>query len=159
MKRLILMVGLPRSGKSIAAKELQVKKAWQGQSAAIVSTDAIRHVLCGKPFHKPAEIMVWVLARTQVECLFYNHEIVIVDACHFSRRFRDKWKSDYWVREYVVVDTTVDECLRRLSQTGGNQEYHDGMKEAILSMSLEFDPITDDERDDPMIVKTYPRLP
>jgi predicted kinase len=60
-KKLILTMGLPRSGKSTWAKQ---------QSVPIVSPDAIRLAMTGQRWVGELEDMVWVVAKYMVRSLF-----------------------------------------------------------------------------------------
>lgn len=118
--RLILMVGLPRSGKSTIAK--YISKKW---NAPIVNPDSIRLVLHGQAYYPPAEPMVWAIAKTMVRALFAaGHDSVIIDACNNTKHRRDEWKSwdDEWKIEIVVVHETMETLLER---AGDNQSLVD----------------------------------
>jgi predicted kinase len=83
MRRLILTVGLPRSGKSTWAKQ---------QGHPVVNPDSIRLALHGHRFFAQAEPFVWAMAYSMVEALFRaGHETVIVDATHVSEKRRAAW--------------------------------------------------------------------
>lgn len=70
MVRLLVTVGLPRSGKSTWAKQ---------QGAPVVNPDAIRLALHGQAFLQEAEPLVWVMAKYMVEALFLaGHSTVIL---------------------------------------------------------------------------------
>lgn len=104
-KKLILMVGLPRSGKSTWAKQ---------QGFPIVNPDAIRLALHGKRFIPSAEPTVWATARLMVEALFLaGHETVIVDATHVTDKRRKIWYSQYANIEYKIMPTSPQECVNR----------------------------------------------
>lgn len=116
MTKLILMVGLPRSGKSTRARVLS-----QTYNAPIVNPDAIRRVICGIDYRQKAEPLVWGVAKTMVMSLFEaGHEMVIVDACNNTRRRRDEWRSGHWILEFQVVDTPDHVCLLRASDANPN---------------------------------------
>lgn len=102
---LIMMVGLPRSGKSTVARAL---------GYPIVNPDSIRLALHGQAFYGPMEPYVWAIARTMVESLFgAGHCRVILDATNLTAKRRDEWKSSKWRREYEYLRTTKDECIKR----------------------------------------------
>src|SRR5579872_4606630 len=105
MKKIHIMVGLPRSGKSTKARQL---------GYPIVNPDSIRLVLHGTPFRKEAEPLVWSIAHTMVEALFNaGHDDVILDATNVSPYRRKEWKSDKWVRMYHVMAANKDLCIAR----------------------------------------------
>lgn len=103
--KLILTVGLPRSGKTTWARK---------QNYPIVNPDSIRLSLHGTRYLDIAEPMVWAIAQVMVRSLFYaGHNTVIVDATNVSKKRRDFWASDNWEIEYVVIPTLAAECIQR----------------------------------------------
>lgn len=131
-KTLIMMVGLPRSGKSTKAKEL---------AFPVVNPDSIRLALHGQPFIGLAEPFVWAIAKTMVRALFLSgHDNVILDATNTSKKRRDEWKSKTWKREFVICATPVDECKMRAVQTG-----REDLLPVIDRMSAEYEEPTPDE--------------
>lgn len=134
MNTLILMVGLPRSGKSTAARK---------EDCPIVSTDAIRQALGVYPFVPTAEKMVWTLARYMVESLFNaGHKKVILDSTNLSKKLRNEWKSSKWKRKYIVLHTTPEECIERAKMSG--QEY---LIPVIEKMAQTCEPVIEEEYD------------
>lgn len=105
MNKLILTVGLPRSGKSTWAKQ---------QDLPIVSRDAIRLALHGQRFLSEAEDMVRVITTYMVKSLFLaGCKTVIVDECHVTKELRNRWISPDWEINYKYFSTPKEECLRR----------------------------------------------
>ena len=112
-RTLIMLMGLPRSGKSTWA---------QRQGVPIVNPDAIRLALHGQAFIIEAEPIVWMTAKYMVRALFLaGHESVILDATNTTRSRRDEWKSSLWNREVMLFDTPEDECIRR-AKDGGRED-------------------------------------
>ena len=111
--KLILTVGLPRSGKS----------TWAMQTGhPVVNPDSIRLALHGQPFIASAEDMVWTIARYMVNSLFIaGHQTVILDACNHTRHRRNQWKSSAYDLQLVPFVTSKEECIRRAKLNG--QEY------------------------------------
>jgi predicted kinase len=107
--KLIVLVGLPRSGKTTWARE-------QGQP--IVNPDSIRLALHGQRFAAIAEPFVWAIAYLMVSALFLaGHTTVIVDATNVSKKRRDEWFTRFHTPncdvELHVVETSPAECMRR----------------------------------------------
>ena len=108
-KTLVMMVGLPYSGKSTYANELSVF-----YDAPIVCPDNIRIALHGHKFIQEAEPMVWSIAKLMVKALFLSgHDYVILDATNLTKFRRSEWYSKNWKIEYRYIDTSHDECIRR----------------------------------------------
>ncbi len=129
---LIVMVGLPRSGKSTWAKM---------QGAPIVCPDAIRLALHGERYIQLAEPFIWALAPMMVRALFLaGHTKVIVDGCHVSRKRRDAWLAPEWQTWFKVMRTDVQTCLYR-----AEQEQDKEIMPIIDKMNEEIEPIQPDE--------------
>jgi len=116
-KKLILTVGLPRSGKSTWAKQ---------QGLPIVNRDAIRLALHGQAFLAEAEDMVTVIENYMVKSLFLaGHDTIIIDATHLKLKYRQRWIDfvnkhidildwdDLVLIEYKVFGTSMEECIER----------------------------------------------
>lgn len=107
-RRLILTVGLPRSGKTTWAK---------AQGHPIVNPDSIRLALHGQRFYGPAEPTVWATAKLMVAALFgAGHETVILDATNVSAKRRDDWKS--YAPELQIFDVDPATCITRARDIG-----------------------------------------
>lgn len=133
--KLILTVGLPRSGKSTWAV---------AQGVPVVSPDAIRLAIHGQPFIPQAEVLVWGIAKVMVRALFLaGHSTVIVDATNGTVERRATWKSSSWVRTYEVFDTPQDECVKRAHAT--SQEY---LVPVIEEMVAKWEPLSAEDYDD-----------
>lgn len=114
---LMLMCGLPRSGKTTAAQRMVFP---------IVSPDAIRLALHGQRFAPEAEGFVWSIARVMARSLFLaGHQTVVIDATHVTRARRDEWRDALrgMVDEVQVcfIDTPAEECIRR-ARAAGDEE-------------------------------------
>lgn len=108
-KRLILTVGLPRSGKSTWAKE---------QDCPIVSPDAIRLALHGQTYKPDEEGLVWWVAKKMVKSLFLaGHQRVIVDATNVTKERRAFWHSTNWDLQYYIIEPDLDLCIERATQS------------------------------------------
>ena len=113
MKRLVLTLGLPRSGKTTWARQ---------QGVPIVNPDAIRLALHGERFIGLAEPFVWAIAKCMVRALFLaGHSTVILDATNVTKKRRDEWKSDEWTRAVKLIQSSAETC--RTIAHGLNDEY------------------------------------
>ncbi len=105
---LIMIHGLPRSGKSTWARN---------QAGPIVCPDAIRLAKTGKRWHGPVEHEVWSTARTMVRALFLaGHKTVILDSTTGTRKQRGMFLPSPdvpWQRYLKVIPTPPEECRRR----------------------------------------------
>ena len=107
---LLLLVGLPRSGKSTFAAK---------HGAPVVCPDSVRLALHGQRHCPSAEPMVWVVARIMVKALFLSgHQTVILDATNTRKEWRDQWRSPDWDIVVHVEPTDAEECKRRAVATG-----------------------------------------
>ena len=138
-KTLIMMVGLPRSGKTTKAKALA-----REHRAPIVSPDNIRLALHGHPFIASAEPFVWATAKLMVRSLFYDYDTVILDACNNTRERRDEWRNrkvgSGWVRRYEVLTTDVETCRSRV-------DGDEALADVIERMAAASESVEEDESD------------
>ena len=120
MKKLILTVGLPRSGKSTWAK---------GTGHPIVNRDAIRFSIGGSIRYFDDEDKVTLIEHAMVVALFQaGHDVVIVDACHLKQKYIDNWMVDKiefisHARRFMEFDielkrfyTPLDICMKRAAE-------------------------------------------
>jgi len=110
--RLVLMMGLPYSGKTTWALD---------QGVPIVSPDAIRRAFHGERFLEKAEPWIWTATYTMAEALAEaGHETVIVDATHTKAKRRQPWVERFPDAEILVaqVRTQSNECTRRAHLAG-----------------------------------------
>jgi len=120
--KLILTVGLPRSGKSTWAREVNNLYCISCGLNPIVNPDSIRTVMHGTAFRANMEPMVWAIAHIMVESLFtVGHTTVILDACNHTAQRRQQWLSKDWDCEYVEFHTAKQECEKRAIET--KQKY------------------------------------
>lgn len=137
MNTLILMVGLPRSGKSTLAR-----KYVEDHNAAIVNPDAIRLALHGQAFIAEAEPMVWCLAKYMVKHNFLaGHDKVILDATNLTKERRREWRSKHWSLAYYYVDTDIDTCIERA--IANNQQE---LVPVIKRMHIAFESVEESEK-------------
>ena len=109
MNTLIVMVGLPRSGKTTWALDHIVP---------IVSPDAIRQVLRASGTPIAPQNVVDATARFQIRSLFMaGHTRLILDDPNVTRELRDRWypkgKDPTWEVWFKHIFTGIDICLER----------------------------------------------
>jgi len=107
-RKLILTVGLPRSGKTTWALR---------QGCPVVSGDAIREAIFGKLWWPPGEHQVMMTARTMVRALFLvGHNTVIFDSINVTRQARRFWLPTadcLWTIDYMSINTVPSICKER----------------------------------------------
>ena len=134
MKTLIVLYGLPRSGKSTWSRS---------HGAPIVSGDAIRLAIHGTPFIQDSEDLVLTFGLYMIKTLFYTgYDTVIADDCYFAltRSYRQKFVSSQWKNVYKIIDTPEDICIDRAYKT--DQPY---LIPVIKMMNERFEPLGEDE--------------
>lgn len=114
MKKLILMCGIPASGKSTTAEILSVCM----NNAPIVSMDDIREMLFGTRKCQKQGDMVYTLAVNKIIRLFRECDIIIFDATNRSTKARKKVIQDIQAcidcQVYCIfVNTPLDIALDR----------------------------------------------
>jgi len=112
MKKVILTVGLPRSGKSTWSNE---------QGYPIVNKDSIRLAIHGEAFLPKVENLVSYIEEKMIESLFNaGHDVIIIDATHLKQKYIERWYKDYDV-ELKFFYTPIKECKKRAKET--RKEY------------------------------------
>jgi predicted kinase len=126
---LIVLAGLPRSGKSTWARE---------QGLPIVNPDSVRLAMHGKPFLAEAEPWVWACVKTMVKALFISgHFAVIVDATNITQKRRSDWANPaIWRLAFKVFDTSAKECSRRAIETA-----REDLLKVIEKMAGQWEPL------------------
>lgn len=125
--RLILTVGLPRSGKSTWA----IREGYP-----VVNPDSIRLALHGQVYIQSAEDMVWTMAKYMTKSLFLaGHHTVIVDATNMTEKRRGAWVDDAWTLQFAYFDTSEETCIERAKSTG-----REDLIPVIKRMAAEFEP-------------------
>lgn len=138
-RTLILMVGLPRSGKTTVARSL---------GHPIVNPDSIRWALhAPEPFLKGMEPFVWGQATIMVKALFgAGHSHVIVDATNITRSRREFWaNAGGWRMEYYSINTSFEECIAR-----AQRDERLDLVPVIERMAASSQAVENDERLEPL---------
>ena len=105
------MVGLPRSGKSTYARALQEA------GYVRLTPDDFRLAIHGRPYHAPAEQLVWAVVDASARALLISGHAVVVDATNTTRRRRAGWlriarELEVPVEAFVMA-TSAEECRER----------------------------------------------
>jgi len=128
-KKIILTVGLPRSGKTTWSRK---------QGHPIVNPDSIRLAMHGQRFYGPAEPWVWAMAYLMVDALLSaGHDTVIVDATNVTYKRRHEWPTRFSDRATVrmkIIPTSPRECVQRAKDEGDTQ-----IIPVILKMAKDWD--------------------
>jgi len=136
-RKLVMMVGLPRSGKTTKALELS-----EEYGSPVVNPDSVRLALHGQAFVASAEGVVWAHVYLMVNSLFLaGHEEVIIDACNNTRKRRKAFIYQCLPNkvEYVAIQTPVDVCKDRLT------DQNAGLGSVIDRMSEQHEPVGEEE--------------
>lgn len=110
--KLIVMVGLPGSGKSTYAKELVKNK----KADIILSSDSIREELTGDENNQTVNDKVFKLLYQRMNDYLAEGKNVIIDATNTTLKSRLRIMSECKVscsKEAIVVNPTVLECYKR----------------------------------------------
>ena len=115
MSKLIVLQGLPGAGKSTWAKE------WVNESPTTrirVNRDDIRRML-GPYWIPQREDLVTLIETSMIELAMQNGYDVVIDATNFKYA---KWQfiatAGKYEFELKVMDTPIDECIKRDSKRG-----------------------------------------
>ena len=140
---IILMVGLPLSGKSTVADNM--KKSPLNDHFTIVCPDDIRMALYGQEFVYSGEKFVWAIVDTTIRALLLRGQSVIVDSTNKTRWERQQWSrvaQEFGIPLRIIhVSTSPKECIRRAKET-----HREEMIEIIEGMAEKFEPLEEDER-------------
>lgn len=132
MAKLLMMMGLPGSGKTTRAKEIMVEAG----NMVRVNRDQLRPMLHGDAkWSGKKEKVTMHVQRAMVKDLLENDHSVIVDDTNLRDADRDRWSHVAMEAgakfEVVEMDTPYDECIDRDGQRENNVGAH-----VITSMAL-----------------------
>ncbi len=131
-KTLLVLVGLPFSGKSTKAREL---------GYPIVAPDSVRLAIHGKNYCPQAEGLVWSIMRFMVDALFIaGHDYVILDGTNTKRRRRDQWQNQKWSRKFLVSPLDAYECQQRAERVQDTL-LREQLKEAISNIARDYEEV------------------
>lgn len=159
MKRLLVMIGLPGSGKSTVASQIKANDATD--KTLIVSTDAIRGELYGSESEQGDPNKVFSIAKTRmIDALNGNYDTVIFDATNLRKKYRipfikemrQKVNTEFEIVAFWVA-VPYQECLRR--DKGRSRKVGEFV---IRRMYLNFAPPGYEEGFDDILINTPDRV-
>lgn len=106
MSKLVVTVGLPRSGKTTYCNEVL-----KPQGFVIVNPDSFRLAIHGQTFLGSAEPFVWAAVYAAVDALRLAGHDVVVDGTHMTKKRREPWEQRG--AEFVLMHTSEEVCLQR----------------------------------------------
>ncbi|MBD2539342.1 AAA family ATPase [Coleofasciculus sp. FACHB-SPT36] len=114
MTRLILLIGLPCSGKSSLAQQLVAERPQH----RLIATDAIREQLFGDEAIQGSWLLVWSEVQRQFSQAVEEKRQAIFDATNAARKHRREAIATSRDRGFTHItglwlDTPVQECLER----------------------------------------------
>lgn len=134
-KKLIVLVGLPRSGKSTYAKT---------QIHPKVNPDSIRLALHGEIFKPEDEPKVWEIAELMVKALFLaGNSTVILDATNVTKKRRRRWINENWKTVFYIFSQCAEVCIERAKADG-----RDDLIPVIERMAKSYEPVEEDESEE-----------
>ena len=109
LPKLILTIGLPRSGKTTWARN---------SGYPIVNRDSIRLALHGQIYLAEAESMITAMEDYMVKALILaGHETIVIDATHITPTRRARWiNPDRWELRYKVFPLPMEDCIKLAKQ-------------------------------------------
>jgi len=129
---LILMCGLPRSGKSTYVNKYKDK-----YNAIVICPDEIRFNIFGHQFHKPAEDYIWAIAKTFARLLLSQNKNVIIDATNLTFEARNVWiklAEEYYVNLKIIwIRTSVEQCVKRNKNSPIGKKLPEGRIEEMYN--------------------------
>lgn len=109
--RLVVTVGLPRSGKTTFCKEVMKPRGF-----VIVNPDSFRLAIHGQVFIPAAEPFVWAAVYAAVDALRLAGHDVVVDGTHMTKKRRDPWEQRGAI--FHLMETKREICIQRAVTSG-----------------------------------------
>lgn len=117
MKRIILMIGLPRSGKSTWVKNNQPK------GSVIISADDLRYIVYNQRFWSDGEPLMWSVRGMMLKYLMQQGIDIIIDETNTTKERRKPIlklakQYGYYAVGNVVEGAWIDTCISRAKDEG-----------------------------------------
>jgi predicted kinase len=113
MPKLTVLVGLPASGKSTLARKIVAKDP---ERTIRVNNDDIRKMFWGHPHNSPRESLVKFIIDSIIQSASYSSLNIVVDNLNLGgniNRYKAWAISHVYEFEVILVDTPIEECVRR----------------------------------------------
>jgi predicted kinase len=129
-QRVVIMQGLPGSGKSTIARRLVTEEGF-----VRVGRDDLRHMLADYHAFPKHEPLVTLIASAAIEGALRLGYSVVMDACHLTRaqvvQVTKIARRGNIEAEVLLVDTPLAECLRRNAAREGDDRVPDSVIRAM----------------------------
>jgi predicted kinase len=136
-REIIIMVGLPRSGKTTFCKKYLSDRVR-------ISPDDIRLAIHGKPYIQSAEPLVWAIAETFARAAWIGGAKIVIDATNTTEKRRATWtalandlRATYG---FISMNVPIETCLDRAERDGNTK-----LMEIIEKMSGQYEHLPADE--------------
>lgn len=163
MSKLIMMIGLPASGKSTIAKKYAKK-----ENAIIISTDELRQELLGNENSQENNELIFKEAEKRLKENIINDKNVIFDATNISYKRRIDWLNRFnkfnVYKIAILIATPYEECLLRNAKRDRKvpeeviknmyhnfyvPQYYEGFNKIIVEYNSNYTFVFDDLQDIP----------
>jgi len=113
LKRMVIMMGIPRSGKSTVVRDILLSN---GPPYQVVCADDIR-LSMGHQYDIRTEPLVRAVSETMVRAFMVRGLPVIIDSTNVKSSLLDSWTNmadEFGYAKYIkIVNTSEEECIRR----------------------------------------------
>jgi predicted kinase len=132
MKKLIIMVGLPRCGKSTWVKENKTNEV-------VVSADDLRYIVYNQRFWNDGEALMWSIRSMMLKYLMQQGCDIIIDETNTTKDRRKPIiklakQYGYYIIGNVIEGYTPNMCADRARATG-----QEDLIPIIIKMSEQFE--------------------
>jgi predicted kinase len=104
MKNLVMLIGLPRSGKSTLKSLIKI----QHKTYISVSADDLRYLIYGQRYFQNGEPLVWAVRGYMLNLLMQNDHDLIIDECNTTEMRRYQILHEAKKYNYNVIGIHID---------------------------------------------------